>query len=181
MWPWRTVMERTSEWCTTASIEKGKVNQLNFTVFCLYLNLKDPANWLHYSQINVGRNRSLLFPKSMLVLNFFWKRYEQDDVKKKSKVLLKLGLLFETGHDEAKEKESPTFLAFQHKSFQEYTSSFFIKRELEKADNQKVKLRIVYFKKPSNSNHNLSQLISRHKKAVRMPYIFDVQFVFTSW
>ena len=95
-------------------------------------------------------------------------------MEKKSKVLLKLGLLFETGHDKATESESPTFVAFQHKSFQEYTSSFFIKRELEKADNQKVKQKIVYFKKPSNSNHNLSHLISHHKKAVRMPYLFDV-------
>ena len=61
-------------------------------------------------------------------------------MEKKSKVLLKLGLLFETEHDETMERESPIFVAFQHKSFQEYTSSFFIKRELEKAENQKVKL-----------------------------------------
>ena len=45
-------------------------------------------------------------------------------MEKKSKVLLKLGLLFETGHNKATESESPTFVAFQHKSFQEYTSSF---------------------------------------------------------
>ena len=61
-------------------------------------------------------------------------------MEKKSEVLLKLGLLFETGYDEATERESPKCVAFQHKSLQEYTSSLFIKRELEKTDNQKVKL-----------------------------------------
>ena len=53
---------------------------------------------------------------------------------------MKLGLLFETGFDEATEKESPTFVAFQHKSFQEYTSSYFIRRQLEKKDDRKVNL-----------------------------------------
>ena len=63
----------------------------------------------------------------------------QEEVIKKSPALLELGLLFETGFDEPHAKESSTFMSFQHKSFQDFTSSFFIKKRLEKTDNMKVK------------------------------------------
>ena len=65
----------------------------------------------------------------------FW---SQEEVEKKSRALLELGLLFETGFDDPHVKGSSTFMSFQHKSFQEYTSGYFIKKRLEKTDNKKV-------------------------------------------
>ena len=62
---------------------------------------------------------------------------------KKSPMLLKLGLLFETGYDEATERGSPTFVAFQHKSFQDFSAGLHIKKRLEIAENVKVN----YFQK----------------------------------
>ena len=53
-------------------------------------------------------------------------------------MLLQLGLLFESGKDETTVSESATFVSFQHKSFQEYSSSLHIKRRLEKAEDKKV-------------------------------------------
>ena len=78
---------------------------------------------------------NLLFAGGSYV-SYFW---SQEEVKKKSPALLELGLLFETGFDEPHTKESSTFMSFQQKSFQEYTSGFFIKKKLEKSDNMKVK------------------------------------------
>ena len=57
---------------------------------------------------------------------------------KKSPMLLKLGLLFETGYDETTEGESPTFVSFQHKSFQDFSAALHIERRLERAEDVKV-------------------------------------------
>ena len=59
---------------------------------------------------------------------------------KKSPMLLELGLLFETGYGEAIERGSPTFVTFQHKSFQDFAAAFHMARRLERAENVKVNL-----------------------------------------
>ena len=59
-------------------------------------------------------------------------------MEKKSPMLMELGLLFETGNDETSVSQSATFVAFQHKSFQEFSSSMHIKRRLERAEDIKV-------------------------------------------
>ena len=61
-------------------------------------------------------------------------------------MLLDLGLLFETGYDETTERESPTFLSFQHKSFQDFTGGLYIKRRLERADNVKVNCKVYPYR-----------------------------------
>ena len=67
----------------------------------------------------------------------------QDEVEKKSPMLLQLGLLFET---KTSVFEKSTFVTFQHISFQEYTSSLYISKRLDRADNVKVKTFFIIIK-----------------------------------
>ena len=56
-------------------------------------------------------------------------------MEKKSPLLLKLGLLFETGSECGEDK---TYLSFQHKSFQDYAAAKFFTKRLERSENLKV-------------------------------------------
>ena len=63
--------------------------------------------------------------------------YLQDEIDKYPE-LLKLGLLFEVEVDTATVREHPTFLAFQHKSLQDFSAAFHVKSRLEEALDIKV-------------------------------------------
>ena len=62
----------------------------------------------------------------------------QNELEKKSPLLLKLGLLFETGTDIASVRNMPTFLSFQHKIFQEYSGACFVTKILENSKDMQV-------------------------------------------
>ena len=69
----------------------------------------------------------------------------QDELDMKSPLILKLGLLFETGIDTASTKNQPTFLSFQHKIFQEYSGAYFVSKRLQCSLDIRVKFNIVFF------------------------------------
>ena len=66
------------------------------------------------------------------------KIFFQEELEKKSPLLLKLGLLFEIGTDTASIGNIPTFLSFHHKIFQEYSGAYFVSKTLEKSQDIKV-------------------------------------------
>ena len=53
-------------------------------------------------------------------------------------MLLKLGLLFETGIDTATTRKQPTYLSFHHKIFQEYSGAYFACQRITNSENIKV-------------------------------------------
>ena len=51
---------------------------------------------------------------------------------------MKLGLLFETGIDVARETDQSTYVSFQHKILQDYAAAYYIEKCLRKSKNIQV-------------------------------------------
>ena len=62
----------------------------------------------------------------------------QDELEKRSPLLLKLGLLFETGRDRASVRNH-SLLSFYHKIFQEYSGAYFVSKTLQKSRDIQVR------------------------------------------
>ena len=66
----------------------------------------------------------------------------QDELEKISPLLLKLGLLFQTGTDTASTRNQPTYLSFHHKIFHEYSGAYFVNKTIEKSHDVQVKISV---------------------------------------
>ena len=57
---------------------------------------------------------------------------------------MKLGLFAETESPWSVEQEQTTYVSFHHKSLQEFSASYFIQKELEKAADMEVSICLCY-------------------------------------
>ena len=154
----RVLNKCSAKWTSTAFTEKGEF------IFCVLLKipfLLSMSVYFSQSFLNVFTIARTKYPwhqhphriqvqKATVVfgspkINNLWsfcyifqRCFPQDELMRWSPLLLKLGLLFDTGVDVGTVRELPTFVCFQHKLLQEYSGAYHVSQRLERAQDMKV-------------------------------------------